>query len=88
MLAGVEYSKAADRGFFFSGELGYVLRHTRAQYEHEADVSATDHGVGMALGGGYRINNLQARAQYFILGLPDPVKQKALMFGLQWTVPI
>jgi hypothetical protein len=65
-----------------------VLRHSRAQYRHEPAVSATDHGVGIAVGGGYRINHFQVRLQGFMLGIPDPVKHKALMFGVQWTLPI
>jgi hypothetical protein len=88
VLVGVEYARPAPQGLLFSAELGYVLSRTRAEYRHEPDATATDHGAGLALGGGYRIDNFQVRVQLFMLGLPDPVKQKALMFGLQWTLPL
>jgi len=88
VLAGIEYSPAGERGLLFSAELGYVLQHTRAEYLNEPAATATDHGGGIAVGGGYRINGLQIRVQYFMFGLPDPAKQKALMFGVRWSLPM
>lgn len=88
LLVGFEYSGRAAQSLLFSGEVGYVLRSTRAEYAHEPATSSTDHGAGVAIGGGYRISNFQLRVQWFMLGLPDPVKHKAVMFGLQSLVPI
>ncbi len=87
-FAGVEYSRDADHGLLFAAQLGYVLHHGRTEYRHEATESLTDHGAGLSLGGGYRINRFQARVEYMMLGIPDPVKMKALVFGLQWTLPL
>jgi len=88
VLAGIESLPAGEHGLFVFGELGYVLQHTRAEYPHEPAATATDHGAGIGIGGGYRIGGFQARVQYFMLGLPDPVKQKAIVFGVQWLLPI
>jgi hypothetical protein len=88
VLVGLEYAASEDRGWLLAGETGYVLRVSRAAYSHEPEVSATDHGVGVGIGGGYRVDRLQARAQLFLLDVADPVKNKALVFGLQWRIPM
>lgn len=88
VLAGIEYAGAGKRGPLALAELGYVLHHTRAEYRNEPAASSTDHAAGLSLGGGYRIDDFQVRVQYFMLGIPDPVKHKAVVFGLQWTVPM
>lgn len=76
------------RGLLFCGEVGYVLRSARADYAHEPTASSIDHGAGIAIGGGYRFSDLQARVQWFMLGIPDPVKHKAVVVGVQWLLPV
>ena len=88
VLFGVEYAGRGAHGLLFSGEVGYVLRSTRAEYAHEPATSSIDHGAGVAIGGGYRFANLQVRLQWFMLGIPDPVKHKAVMLGVQWLIPV
>jgi hypothetical protein len=88
ILAGVEYARPGSRGFLLSGEVGYVLRSSSAKYAYEADTSSTDHGAGLALGAGYRIGRIELRVHWVMLGLPDPVKQKAIMLGGQWLLPV
>jgi hypothetical protein len=88
VLAGIEYWKASEHGVLFAAEFGYVCRYTRAEYRYESASTETDHGVGLAVGGGYRVKDLQLRVQLFMLGLPDPLKHKALMFGVQWNLPL
>lgn len=88
VLVGAEFSGRGDRGLLLSGELGYVLRGARADYAHEPDASSIDHGAGVAIGGGYRIGDLRARLQWFLLGLPDGVKHKVLMLDVQWLFPL
>jgi hypothetical protein len=88
ILVGVEYAGRGAHGFLFCGEVGYVLRSSRADYAHEPTASSIDHGAGIGIGGGYRIWDFQARAQLFMLGIPDPVKHKAVMFGVQWLLPV
>jgi hypothetical protein len=87
ILAGVEYPKGVGRGWLFAGELGYVLRATSVEWEGKTQDS-TDHGVGMAVGGGYRVGGFQARCQLFVPHVAEPVKYKAVMLGLQWAVPL
>jgi hypothetical protein len=88
VLLGVEYARPGFHGFLLSGEIGYVLRGSGAEYSHEADTSSTDHGAAVALGAGYRIWRIEVRVHWIMLGLPDPVKQKAVMLGAQWLLPI
>lgn len=88
VLVGVEYARPGRHGFLLSGEVGYVLCGSGAEYAHEAAASSTDHSAGVALGVGYRIWRLEVRVHWVMLGLPDPVKQKAIMFGVQWLLPI
>jgi hypothetical protein len=88
VLLGVEYALPGFHGFLFSGEVGYVLCGSGAEYSREADTSSTDHRAVVALGAGYRIWRIEVRVHWIMLGLPDPVKQKAVMFGVQWLLPI
>jgi len=88
VILGVEYAFPGYRGFLFSAEFGYVLHQSGAKYSHEPDTSSADHGAVLALGAGYRIWRIEARVHLMVLGLPDPVKQKAVMFGVQWLLPI
>ena len=88
ILVGVEYARGGRRGFLLTGELGYVLRRSRADYAHEPDASRVDHSAGVAIGGGYRISSFRALLQLCMLGLPDPVKHKAVMLGVQWLFPV
>jgi hypothetical protein len=88
VLLGVEYARPGFHGFLLSGEIGYVLHGSGAEYSHETDSSSTDHGAVVALGAGYRIWRIEFRVHWIMLGLPDPVKQKAVMFGVQWLLPI
>ncbi len=88
ILLGADYAPPGFHGFRLSGEIGYVLRGSDAAYAYEADTSSRDHGAAFALGAGYRIWRIDVRVHWILLGLPDPVKQKAVMFGLQWLLPI
>lgn len=88
LVAGVEYSRSGEQGLLLCAELGYVMHRVRAEYRYEPVASSTDHRAGLSLGGGYRINRFQVRVQLFMLGIPDPVKDKALVFGMQWTLPM
>ena len=88
VLAGVEYAGSSLKGFLVSGEVGYVLHGSHADYAHEADQSSVDHSAGVAIGAGYRYRRFEARVHWVMLGLPDPVKQKAVMLGVQWLLPI
>jgi hypothetical protein len=88
ILVGVEYARPGRRGFLLAGEVGYVLRSSSARYSYESATSSIDHGAGLALGAGYRIGRLDLRVAWVMLGLPDPVKQKAIVFGGQWRLSI
>jgi len=88
VLVGVEYARPGRHGLLLSGEVGYVLCGSGATYAHEAAASAIDHGAAIAIGAGYRIGRFEARVQWIMLGLPDPVKQKAILFGGQWLLPL
>jgi hypothetical protein len=87
ILLGVEYPTGLRTTFIFSGEIGYVLRRSRAEWEKET-MESTDHGIGLAVGGGYRVGHLQARLQLFLPSIDQPFKYKALLAGLQWTLPL
>lgn len=88
ILLGAEYAPPEFHGVRLSGEIGYVQRGSGATYTYEADTSSRDHGAALALGAGYRIWRIDLRLHWIMLGLPDPVKQKAVMFGLQWLLPL
>ncbi len=88
VLVGVEYARPGRHGLVLSAEAGYVLHMSGADYAYEADASATDHRAAIALGVGYRLSSIEARVHWVMLGLPDPVKKKAIMLGVQWSLPM
>jgi hypothetical protein len=87
VLLGVEYPTQPRATLIFIGETGYVLRRSRVEWEGES-MESTDHGIGLAVGGGYRVGCFQVRAQLFFPSLRQPVKYKALLAGLQWAFPL
>ena len=81
VLAGLEWRPNVSQGPFAAAEVGYVNVEETTAIEGDSS-SDSFHRIGIALGGGYQVGGLRARASVLLPHVADPVKQKGILFGV------